>query len=43
MNSLGGKTTETTYGTLFIGHNYALQPNNRAKIRQKVQKLGSEI
>ena len=43
MSSLGGNAAETTYDTLFIGHKYALQPNNRAKIRQKVQKLGGEI
>ena len=28
MNSVGGYTLETTCGTLFIGHKYALQPNN---------------
>ena len=39
MNSVGGHTLETC-GTLFIGHKYALQPNNGEKMRLKVQKLG---
>ena len=37
MNSVGGHSLETTCGTLFIGHKYALQPNNGGL---KVQKLG---
>ena len=43
MSSLGRNTAETTCDALFIGDNYDLHPNNRGKIRQKVQKLGDEI
>ena len=29
--SMDGNTAETTYGIIFIGYNYALQPNNDEK------------